>query len=136
MNSNINKIPKSLIHQKFVAELKKCSSLTLVNLSTVDGFLLHQVNRNSLSIEGDKVAAISSSLSALANSATKELLSDTNSCMNIECNSGKIIYQQVKPDVKPAVITLCCSNGISLAEARFIAKRLKKSVEELFCVIA
>lgn len=121
--------PKDFISNLFKEEFKNKSDLVLINISTVDGFMLHQVNRNGQGSEGDKIAAISSSLCSMANSAVKEFFSDTAGRVNIESESGKVVFQHVSVAGKQAIITLCCKASVSLAEARFVVKRLKETIE-------
>lgn len=126
------KFPKEDVKEIFLAELKDKTDLKLINLSTLDGFLLHQTARSNFSIEADKVSAISSSLCSMSNSATSEFFSDNPGVINIESASGKIILMEVKLGKKDGVITVCCSDSMSLAEGRFVAKRMKEKIEKLF----
>lgn len=128
MTDKIN-FPKEAVRELFVEEFKNKPDLVLINLSTLDGFLLHQVNRTGQGVEGDKVAAISSSLCSMSTSAAREFFSDSSGIVNIETETGKIVFQHVDLKDKAAVITLCCKSKLSLAEARFVAKRLKDGIE-------
>ncbi len=121
--------PKEYISELFKEEFKNKADLMLINISTTDGFLLHQVNRSGQGVEGDKVAAISSSLCSMSNSAAKELFNDTGGVINVESESGKIVFQYVNIMGKQAIITLSCKLNVSLAEARFVVKRLKEKIE-------
>lgn len=125
--------PKEDIHELFVGEFKGRTDLVLLNLSTLDGFLLHQVGQSGFSAEGDKVSAISSSLCSMSNSAVKELFSASHGVINIECDSGKVILFHLSLGrQKEGVLTLCCTQKMALAEGRFLAKRLTQNIEALF----
>lgn len=123
--------PTEQVGELFKAEFQSKYGLMLVNLSTVDGFLLKQVNQTGEGIEGDKIAAISSSICSMSQSASRELLGSASGITNIESDDGKIIFQHVNLGQKEGVITLCCNKDVSLAEGRFAARRLKEAIEAL-----
>lgn len=120
------------VRRLFEAQLDSKFDMILANVSTVDGFLIAQCQRdNGDDIEGDKVAAISSSLCSLANSASLTLLAQQQGTINIESESGKILFLNVKCGTFKAVMTVATNANMSLAEARFLAKRLKDGIEAL-----
>ena len=119
------------VGELFKAEFQSKHGLMLINLSTVDGFLIKQINQTGQGAEGDKIAAISSSICSMSQSASRELFGSDSGITNIESEDGKIIFQHVSLGQKEGVITLCCNKEVSLAEGRFAARRLKDGIEAM-----
>lgn len=126
-------LSKTQVQGYLTQELKNNPDIYLLNLSTVDGFPISQISRKEkTSIEADKVSAISSSLCSLANSASNSLLKDAHGRVNIESESGHVVmYNILLKNQQEAIISVCSNHKVSLAESRFIAKRLKENLEAL-----
>lgn len=131
MTKKESNIPRSQIKQFFIDELKNKPELKLLNISTADGFLICQVCKSDLSIEGDKISAISSSLYSISNSAINAIFTESTGTIDIESESGKLILSQIQIGERVTVLTICCSDKMALAEGRFLAKRLKTNIESL-----
>lgn len=129
MSSNIPAwVPSDIAKHAFVSELKNNQQLQLLNLATTDGFRVCQVARQGLNIEGDKIAAVTSSIMAMSNSAARAVFSEDSQTIDIESNFGKIVIETISSSHGQLVITLCCQHDCSLATARFIARRLRQTI--------
>lgn len=130
MNKEIE-LAKSKIKKIFSLQIEDKPHILLMNISTADGFVIEQVNKGQNDIEGDKVAAISSSLCALGGTSAKELIGCTMDTVNVETSMGQILFLSLEIKSTKAVLTQVSEKKLSLAEARFVAKRVKSLIEEL-----
>lgn len=123
--------PHEEIKAAFAEEMAQRQDLLIMNLSTLDGFKIAHANQATNAVESDKVAAIASSLCALSNSVAREMLNSRLDIINVEADDGHVLFLNVNLRKLKGVLTVTAHKDISLAEARYVAKRLKTRLEEV-----
>lgn len=111
-----------------------CSELkgvVLISLSTSDGFNIKSFAAKSLKVEADKIAAMSSSVSALSNSLSTQILEDDFEATIIETKNGSFLFVQTEYLNTPSVLMLVAKPDVTLAAARYSARRFAKKIMEI-----
>jgi len=112
-------------------EMENEYCMNLISLCSEDGFNIYNKTRSMLSVESDKVIAIASSLSALSNSASQEILNNNLTLIIVESENGNLIFLNTSYCEVDSVLTFASSKSLSIAQVRFIAKRLADKIREL-----
>lgn len=105
--------------------------MLLVSLCTTDGFSIKSFASKGLNAEADKLAAMSSTLSALSNSTATQLLQEEFDITIVETNSGNILFVKTKYLGLPCVLTVAARANMALATVRFKTKRLAQSIANI-----
>ena len=123
------------IKPKLLEDIKKLckdnSDIVLVSLCTTDGFSIMSYAAKSLSAEADKLAAMSSTISALSDSAAAQILDDDFDITIIETNNGNMLFVSTRYLGSPCVLTLAAKSSTALATARYKTKGLAKAIESI-----
>jgi|GEM_PF-2355490 len=109
----------------------KKSDLKNINLSTSDGFCIYSLSRNTIEIEDDKLAAIASTLCALSEATSDQLIGSSLATIIIETEAGHALFMSTQYLSHPAILSICVSTKTMLAEARFLTKRLSEQIAGL-----
>lgn len=105
---------------KFIRELcENNSEIILVSLCTTDGFSIKSIAAKGLKAEADKLAAMSSTISALSDSSAKQVMQTQFSVTIVETNSGNILFVRTQYLGMPCVLTLAARDKMALATARY-----------------
>jgi len=103
----------------------------LVNLCTSDGFSIKSFASKALSGESDKIAAMSSTISALSDSSAKQVLQDQFETTIVETKSGNILFVRTSYLDLPCVLTVAARTKMTLATARYKTNRLAQLVADI-----
>lgn len=107
------------------------SEITLVSLCTTDGFPINHVSTNELSEQADKLAAISSTLSALSGSSAIQMQQGQCDITIIEATFGNILCVKTSYLETQCVLTVVANIKMSLAEARYKTKKMSQEIAEI-----
>ena len=127
--SNIEVKPELLESIKELCTLNR--DITLIGLSTTDGFNIKSFAAKSLEIESDKLSAMSSSLCALSNSTALQLTNSEFEITTIESNGGNILFMNAEYLGHQCVVSLAAKADLSLAQARFCIKRFANEIKQI-----
>lgn len=103
----------------------------LISISTTDGFSIYTINKQELTIEVDKLAAMSSALCSLSSASAEQLTKDGLRMATVETEKGNILFRRAEFYHLSCVVSMVGKSSVSLAEARFVLKRLTDAVEKL-----
>ncbi len=103
----------------------------LVSLCTADGFSIKCFASKMLNVETDKLAAMSSTISALSDSSAKQVLNDQFNITIVETLSGNMLFVRTCYLELPCVLTIAARSSMSLATARYKTKKLAQSIGEI-----
>ena len=103
----------------------------LVGLCTSDGFDVISLINDKLDVEGDKLAAVASSLYSLSHSCASQLMGKGLMMTTVETNDGNALFLKVDYLGSPCILSIASSASVSLATLRFIAKRLATTISEI-----
>jgi len=104
--------------------------ISLLSLSSADGFDIHTLSRN-VDIEYDKVSAIASTLCSVSDASAKQIFQEDFNITTVEMNNGLLLFLKVKLQDSYNVLCLAANNKLSLGEARFYAQQLVKEIESI-----
>ena len=126
------KIPVS---QKLLVGIKKLceenKAIFLVSLCTTDGFSIQSVMTKGLSSEADKLAAMSSTISALSDSSSKQVLQDECNITIVEASAGNMLFVKTTYLGNPCVLTIAARAKLALATARHKTKVFASEISEI-----
>lgn len=103
----------------------------LISLCTADGFSIKSFASKDLSSEADKLAAMSSTISALSDSSAKQVLQDQFEITIVETSSGNMLFVRTSYLDLPCVLTIAARTKMALATARYKTKRLAQMIGEI-----
>ena len=96
----------------------------VISLCTADGFSIQSFVAQGQETESDKLAALSSTISALSNSSAKQVLQEQFDITIIEANSGNMLFVRTSYLGSPCVLTVVANAKMALATARYKTKKL------------
>ena len=102
--------------------------VVLVSLCTTDGFPITYTSIDELSTEADKLAAISSTLSALSNSSARQMNQGQCDITIIEADAGNMLFLTANYLETPCVLTVVANTKMALATARYKTKNLAAAI--------
>lgn len=102
--------------------------VTLVSLCTTDGFPISYFSKSDLTNLADKLAAMSSTLSALSDSSATQMNQGQCDITIIETTSGSILFVRASYLGKPCVLTVVAKEKMLLAAARYKTKKLAQTI--------
>ena len=105
--------------------------VTIVSVSTSDGFEIHQSSVKKFQQSSDMVAAIASTFSSLSNSIAKEIVESPFKAAFIETGEGNFICVCTQCMQKNMVLTICADGLMSIGVLRAKAKNLAKEISNL-----
>ncbi len=130
MNENPSSLRLSqVIQHRIESMFSQWTDMQFVYLSTTDGFHIFGLHQGAENAEPDKVAAIASSLFALSNTASKNILNDELQVSIVETMSGNIIFLRTHLNRADTVLTVAANKDMSLAKVRYHALRLSELIE-------
>lgn len=109
----------------------KNQEISLLSLATTDGFNIKSISANALSVETDKLAAMSSSLFALSNSSSMQLMQSPSLISTIESDQGNILLMSAQYLGRESVVIMVVRSDMSLAQARFAIKRFVEAIRKI-----
>jgi len=130
MSDQTIKIKPQLLEQ-IKTLCKENSDIVLVSLCTTDGFSVMSYAAKSLSAEADKLAAMSSTIASLSDSAATQILDDEFDITIIETSNGNMLFVSTRYLDSPCVLTLAAKSNTALATARYKTKALARSIESI-----
>lgn len=122
---------KQELNQLFDAFINSDTSIELVNLSTSDGFVITSRCSGNVETEVDKIAAIASSLCSLSNSAANGIIKESFLVTTIETNGGNILFLRCSYLEYTCVLSVALKANISLAQSRFLSRRLIENIQNI-----
>ena len=102
-----------------------------MSLCTTDGFAIKTFASKELNGESDKLAAMSSTIAALSDSSTKQILKNQFDVTIIESSTGNMLFVRSNYLNLPCVLTVAAGNKMALAMARYKTKALAEKVAEI-----
>ena len=107
------------------------SEVSLISVATTDGFSIKALAKMSLGVELDKIAAMASSLNAISNSSSLQLMESDAIVTTIESDAGNILLMSSEYFGKSTVLTMVADNKLSLAQGRFLLARLAETISSI-----
>lgn len=101
--------------------------VVLVSLCTTDGFPIKYSSTAELSAEADKLAAISSTISALSDSSARQMNQGQCDITIIEADLGNILLVKANYLGTACVLTVVANIKMNLAAARYKTKNLAQA---------
>ena len=105
--------------------------INLVSLCTTDGFPISHFSINELSELADRLAAMSSTLSALSDSSAKQMNLGRCDITIIETALGNTLFVKADYIEKPCVLTVVAKNKMMLATARYKTIKLAETISKI-----
>jgi predicted regulator of Ras-like GTPase activity (Roadblock/LC7/MglB family) len=118
-----------LSHMKELCDANR--EISLVSLCTTDGFPISCISSIELSNQADKLAAMSSTLTALSDTSTSQMNQGKCKITIVEASAGNILFVKTNYIGKPCVLTLAAQNKMTLAEARYKTKKLSEAISTI-----
>ena len=123
------------VKPELLDEIKKlCEEnreISLISLCTTDGFSIKSFATRELSAEADKLAAMSSTISALSESAAQQVLKGEFNVTIVESGEGNMLFVRTTYLGLPCVVTVAARVSLSLAKARFATKRMAEVIQKI-----
>jgi predicted regulator of Ras-like GTPase activity (Roadblock/LC7/MglB family) len=94
------------------------SDITLVSVSTSDGFVIHQSSDKRFEVEPDKISAIASTFSSISNSIASEILESSFDIAFIETKKGNFVCIHTNYLKHDVVLTVFANDSMSLGTLR------------------
>lgn len=107
------------------------SEVVLVSLCTTDGFSIKSFASKKLGAEADKLAAMSSTITALSGSSARQVLQSEFDITIIETSSGNMLFVSTTYLELPCVLTVAANHNMALATARYKTKNLAALVSAI-----
>ena len=102
-----------------------------ITLSTEDGFTIACQHADDFAVEEEKMSAVTTSLAALSNSVSMQMINSELIRTVIETNQGDLfIYRTTYLD-KHTVLSLITARKSNHAKSRFISNDLVNKIEKL-----
>lgn len=128
-----NQIPE--IHPELITGIEdvffKNQDILLVNLCTLDGQNIRSFVVDDLTIENEAIADMASHLFKLSQSSSKKMFSKKLDVITIENNKGHMLFVKTRYLNLKCVLTVASKSSTPLANIRFIAKRLAKTIKAI-----
>ncbi len=105
--------------------------IQVVSLSTTDGFSVKSFASKQLNAESDKLAAMSSTIYSLSNSAAQQILMDEFDSTIVETESGNMLFVRTTYLDLPCVLTIAARSDMQLATVRYKTKNLAQDISEI-----
>ncbi len=115
---------KTLLDQ----QLRSSVGLQVISLSTSDGFDIYTALEENIRVEPDKLAALSSTFSALGTTSVKNMTGGAYQSTILEGDKGNLLLVTTTYRSVDAVLLLVAKHQVNLGELRFIAHRLAGNV--------
>ncbi len=119
------------LKELFSSYLKESSDIDIVSLNSSDGFVIHTLQRAKEHIDEGKIAALSSTISALSNSLAKEVLGQDFKVSIVETDESHILYIRTNYRDIDCVLTVVGSRSSVLGEARHSSLKVAEKVEAI-----
>lgn len=121
-------IVKSELLEGIKALCDNNKEMLVVSLCTTDGFSIKSFASKGLNAEADKLAAMSSTISALSNSTAKQVLQEQFDLTTIETSLGNILFVKTSYLGLPCVLTVAARASMALATVRYKTKNLAQDI--------
>ena len=105
--------------------------ISLVNVSTPDGFVIYQSSSKLFEGEPDKVAAIASTFSSISNSIANEIIDSRFNISLIETEKGNFVCIHARYIEQNVVLVVFANDGMSLGTLRVKAKNFGLLISKL-----
>jgi len=126
---------KIKVSPELISGIKKLceenKSIFLVSLCTTDGFSIQSVMSKDIKIEADKLAAMSSTISALSDSSARQVFTNECDITIVETEAGNMLFVKTSYLGLPCVLTIAARSKLALATARHKTKVFAKDISEI-----
>ena len=129
--SNGNIIVKPKLVQLIESFCENNKEVVLVSLCTTDGFPIKYLSTDELNAEADKLAAISSTISALSDSSSRQMNQGQCDITIIESTSGNMLFVKAIYLGTPCVLTVVANMKMNLAATRYKTKKLSQDFSSI-----
>lgn len=119
------------LRQLFVDCLQGNGDINVLSINTSDGFVIHTHRRDLMGAEDEKIAALSSTVSALCSSAANEFGDGEFQVAIVETGAGYLLFIGTTYLGTESVLTCVCKASATLGEIRFLLIRLAEQLSSL-----
>lgn len=112
------------------ALVKDCNGILGCVIASVDGFVVAEVNQEGNS--GHRLAAMSSSTTALASAIVGELDLGKLSTVIVEAKAGKVLVLSVSTKKQDLALLCVCNDNALMGQVLFSAKSTVKKIASMF----
>lgn len=117
--------------EKLITELvRECNGILGCVMASVDGFVVTEVNQKGES--GHRLAAMSSSTTALANAIIGELKLGSLNTVIVEAEVGKVVVLSISTKKQELALLCVCNDKALMGQVLFNAKSTVKKIASLF----
>lgn len=128
-NNKIDVKPELLESIKELCDNNK--EMLVVSLCTTDGFSIKSFASKGLNTEADKLAAMSSTISALSNSIATQLLKEEFDITIVEATHGNALFVKTNYLKLPCVLAVAARADMALATVRYKTKKLAQEISSI-----
>lgn len=121
---------RSIVEPLLESFVKEDFNILLANVSTEDGFVVGQNASPSITIDDDKVAAISSSLLSLAEASVNGIREGIFKRAIVESETAHLLVISGHVREVPIVATVVATEKSMLAHTLYLASKLIKSLAQ------
>ncbi len=125
--NGIKKLSIPLINQFVEANFE----VIMASVCTEDGFVIHHRNSEKCDLEGDKMAAITSTLISIAEASVQSIASGKLRVTIVESDSANLFVIRTLVHETAIVLGVAVSRKISIGQSLFITNRLSNALESL-----
>ncbi|RBP49594.1 roadblock/LC7 domain-containing protein [Arenicella xantha] len=128
-NNQVPVKPELISEIRTLCETNK--EIFVVSLCTTDGFSIKSFASKSLAAEADKLAAMSSTICALSDATSNQVLTDQFDVTIVESKSGNVLFVRTQYLDKPCVLMIAARSEMALANVRYRTIKLAESIASI-----
>lgn len=106
-------------------------NVIMTNLCTEDGFAIYHKNSDQCELEGDKMAAISSTLASIAEASVQNIAPGKLKVTIIESEAANLFVIHTIFRDAITVLTVAVSHKLSIGQSLFITNRLSTMITQI-----
>lgn len=103
----------------------------MASVCTEDGFVIHHKNSDQCELEGDKMAAIASTLISIAEASVQSIASGKLKVTIVESENANLFVVRTTYRGDTIVLTVAVSHKISIGQSLFITNRISEAIEKI-----
>jgi len=103
-------------------------NVIMANICTEDGFVIYHKNSDQCQLAGDKMAAIASTLSSIAEASVQSIATGKLKVIIVESETANLFIVHTAFHNTVAVLTVAISHKLSIGQSLFITNRLSAAI--------
>lgn len=116
--------------EEIIADLVKgCNGIVSCVVASVDGFVIAEINQEGN--RGSRLAAMSSSTTALANAITGELQLGKLNTVVVDADMGKVVVISASTSKQDLALLCVCNDNALMGQVLFSAKSTVKKIASM-----